>query len=204
MTHISFPRLIDYLEERLRPEEVTELSLHLAHCVECQSSLTLARQFLTNMRGQNLEQPKASLLRRAIAAFRQQQQPLDDRPQQSGDLRYDNWQDHALAGVRGLPNEHQLLYQAAGYDIDVQITLDPATQSYVLRGQILTTVQPQAAMEGSAIRLTDGATIERGALADHLGRFQFSYLPQGAYTLTITADALDLIIRAVQIGDEVQ
>jgi len=202
LTHISFQRLIDYLEDRLRAEEAAEVSLHLVRCDECQRSLTLARQFLTNMRGQNLEQPRAGLLRRAIAAFRQQQQRSPHRAQQRGDLRYDNWQDHLLAGARGLPGEHQLLYQASGYDVDLQITHDPASQSYVLRGQILTTVQPQAAMEGSAIRLTDGETVERGALADHLGQFQFSLLPQGAYTLTITAEAVDLVIRTVQIGEE--
>lgn len=202
MTHISFQRLIDYLEDRLSAEEAAEVSLHLARCDECQHSFALARQFLTNMRGRNLEKPKAGLLRRAIAAFRQQQQRLAHRTQQTGALRYDNWQDHRLAGARGLPGEHQLLYQAAGYDVDLQITHAPASQSYVLRGQILTTGQPQAAIEGSAIRLTDEATIERGALADHLGQFQFSYLHQGAYTLTITAEAVDIVIRSVQIGAE--
>ncbi|MCE7988757.1 MAG: hypothetical protein DYG89_46980 [Caldilinea sp. CFX5] len=146
LTHISFQRLIDYLEDRLSTTEAAEVSQHLARCTECQRSLPLARQLLTSMRGRNLATPKAGLLRRAVAAFRQQQQRLAHRPQQRGALRYDNWQGQLFAGARGLPGEHQLLYQADGYDVDLQITHDPASRSYVLRGQIFTTVQPQAAL----------------------------------------------------------
>jgi len=49
--HISFQQLINYLEELLSREQITEVSLHLARCSECQRALVLAGQFLTNMRG---------------------------------------------------------------------------------------------------------------------------------------------------------
>lgn len=49
--HTSFQQLIDYLEERLTAEQVAKISLHLARCPECQRTLVLASQFLTNTRG---------------------------------------------------------------------------------------------------------------------------------------------------------
>lgn len=200
MTHIAFQTLIDYVEDQLQADHAAEVTAHLTDCAQCQGDLTLARQFLTNARGQALHTPQSGLLRRALAAFRQQQKRIAQRPPQSSNLQYDNWQQYRLTGARGLPAEHQLLYQTDGYDIDLQITHEVATQSYVLRGQILTTVQPQAATEGSAIHLTDNATVARSALADHLGRFQFSYLPKGVYTLTVSCEAADIIIRAVDVG----
>lgn len=203
LVHTTFQILIDYLEEQLSPDQAVEVTTHLAHCVQCARDLTVARYFLMSMRGSDLQTPQAGLLRRAVAAFRHHQQRLAQRLQQVGDLGYDNWQDRALVGARGLATEHQLLYQVADCDVDLQITHDVTTQTYVLRGQILTTVQPQATIEGSAIHLTDDAmTIERSTLADHLGRFQFSYLPKGSYTLAITFEATDVVINTIHVSNE--
>ena len=49
--HTSFQQLINYLQECLSTAQVTEVSLHLAHCPECRRALSLAGQFLTNTRG---------------------------------------------------------------------------------------------------------------------------------------------------------
>jgi hypothetical protein len=64
LMHTSFQHLLDYLEESLNPEQVAKISLHLARCPECQRTLFLACQFLTNTRGSKQQRAATKVMSR--------------------------------------------------------------------------------------------------------------------------------------------
>lgn len=170
---------------------------HLVTCTECQNQLTSIRGLIENIRTGNHIAPRAAVLRRAAAAFRQFQEQATNRNQFAANLLLDSW-DHGAIGVRGYVTERQLLYQFADFDIDLQIQPATDAQSYTIYGQILRTGTMPDFLEGVAVRLlyrVDGQSL-RQILIDHLGRFSFSDVPAGHYLLQI-----ELSHTQVQIND---
>jgi len=192
LTHPDFETLLDYINRRLDDTDHIALEQHLGVCAECQALLTHARALIDSLREQPAAIPSASLVQRAVAAFRQIQDRRSERPAATATLLFDSWDGAMSAGVRGHATERQLLFHCAdldgaALDVDVQITPDLQQQLYLIQGQTLREGIGPALLEGLAIKLiqADSSQFLRGTIIDRLGRFHFSQVPSGHYLLQI-------------------
>jgi hypothetical protein len=102
--------------------------------------------------------------------------------------------------VRGAAQEHLLLYAAGPFDVDVQILRDDIDNAWRLRGQILSNESQPAELEATKLRLTIDGDGERLGLTDELGRFSFSHLAQGTYSLQLIFDQYEFVLEPLIIG----
>jgi hypothetical protein len=203
--HLAFQKLISYLDRTLNPTEQQKIEAHLATCSHCKDELNRAHRTLAAMREDDLVAPEPNLLDRLTAAFRHKQKRLPQRPQRGALLEFDSWTKMTPLGVRGTIQERQLLFSESNFDLDLQIVKDPATDAFVLRGQLLgrdsdDTFEPDH-LAGIELHLTGADDVERRGLTDELGQFSFSHLPRGTYTLRVMLDDHDITLESLELKD---
>lgn len=196
METLSFETLVDYLNGDLSGVDLTAVEKFLQANPAAQQELEDVRQTLANLQEYDLVEPAPSLLGRVQAAFRRKQGQRPDRAHREASLQFDSWSQPLPVGVRGVPQERQLLFHEGLYDLDLQVVNDRVTNAYVMRGQLLHDSSPlQQELEGIALNLhntTNG--LERRSLTDHYGRFSFSDLDQGIYILMVALESYDMVI----------
>jgi len=198
--HLSFHTLMTYSNDNLNDAERKEVETHLAACSDCQSELALVRRIVGAMRGEDLVTPSSSLIDRILTAFRRKQARLPERPHRRATLQFDSWTKLAPLGVRGTPQERQILFSEDEYDLDLQIARDVESDTFVLRGQILDGEAQPYGLEGIELCLSSSC-IDRYGLTDTLGRFSFSQLSQGDYSLQVILEDQDIFVEPVYIAD---
>lgn len=199
MTHLAFQTLLEYIEEQLSPSERTRVEKHLAGCSTCQSELESVREMLDGLANEQLVAPEPTVLQRTVAAFRRRKQQIAERVAQVATLEFDSRTAGAVMGARGVAGGHQLLYSFDPFDLDLQISREASTNTSTLYGQILSDEEEMSNMVGIPLRLSGADEDERLGLTDELGRFSFAYLRDGEYTLRVTFDRYDLLIRTLTI-----
>ncbi len=201
MCHIDFQKAIDYLQNSLPAEEADSLSQHLPICTTCQQELETAQQFLAALQNgtpQNLTAPSPSLLNRVTAAFRHKQARLSERIAQEASLQFDSWSQLSALGVRGVPQERQLLFHEAEFDLDLQVMNNHETETYTMRGQLLGSFADEMPdeLEGISLTLKNKTTGQiRSGLTDNYGRFSFSLVEQSDYELFVELQERDIVIN---------
>lgn len=205
MRHVSFQTLVDLAQSTLNTANKEKAQQHLATCQRCQKELEELRHLLEGLQAPPLAAPQPDLMKRLVSAFRRQQTQLAQRPLRPATLQFDSWTKFAPSGVRGgTSQEHQLLFAASLFDVDLQIVEDVAAPGvFSLRGQVLALEaegEPEPDNpEGMELRLADRAGDERRSLTDHLGRFTFSRLTAGQYTLRLLLDDHDVIFESLEV-----
>jgi len=197
--HLTFPRLVDYIEGKLDETDRKAIDAHLATCARCQREWERSRRLMEDVRA--FEEPPASLPQRILAAVRHKKSRHPHRPRHSATLQFDSWINAALQGVRGTPQERQLLFTEDGFDLDVEIVEDKHSEAFLLRGQLLSDRVGLDELEGVELRLMSEADIERRGVTDRLGRFSFSLLPEGRYSLQVMLDDHDIAVDDLEIED---
>lgn len=202
MNHLSFQELVSYLKNNVA--QATETEKHLQTCSRCRAELLLiqkATEALDTNTPDSLVEPTPGLKRRALTAFQRKQRQNQDRVRLTATLKYDSRTKIVAAGMRGgRETDRQLLYAINNgrYDVDFQIAKD-TSDTYVLRGQIMTGAIPEINLEGLELRCINADGLERRGLSDNLGRFTFSRLPQAIYAIQITFDDSVVLFEAVEI-----
>ena len=196
MNHIDFQKAIDYLQKAIQTEEITQIDQHLLDCSHCQEEIEMAKSFLTA--SQNLSVPSPNLLNRVTTAFKRKQERLSQRSERKAALQFDSWALLAAQGVRGIPQERQLLFHEDKFDLDLQVMNDREAEKYTMRGQLLGSFGSDTSdnLEGISLRLrnkTDGQS--RQGLTDQYGRFSFSLVDQADYELFVELKERDIIIN---------
>jgi len=202
MKHPNFQKLVDYLDDKLDAGEAQEIKAHVTACAQCETELNRARYLLTTRQDDDLVAPEVNLLNRVVTAFRRQQKRLPERPQRGASLEFDSWTQAAPLGARGIVQERQLLFSEDNFDVDLQIVKDPPhSNTFSVRGQFLNNeaASDVTDLDGIEIRLTNAANAEWRGLADSLGQFSFSQLPEGLYTLSIILEEQDIILEDVEL-----
>ncbi|MFO7682027.1 MAG: carboxypeptidase-like regulatory domain-containing protein [Chloroflexota bacterium] len=196
MGHINYQAAINYIQKTLPAEEITSIDEHLPTCLPCQEEVAAARLFLTAP--QNLPAPSASLLKRVTTAFRRKQERLLERSEQKANLQFDSWSQLVAQGVRGVPQERQLLFHDNEFDLDLQVMNDRDMAAYTIRGQLLGGFADDAPdeLEGITLNLINKANgqVKQG-LTDQYGRFSFSQIEQADYELFVELKDRDLVIN---------
>jgi hypothetical protein len=198
--HPSFQTLMAYLEKNLSETEQRRVEAHMDDCTECKRELDAVRGMLGAMKRQDLDAPSPNLVERILTAFRRKQARLPERPHRRATLQFDSWTKMAPLGVRGTSQERQVLFSEDEYDLDLQIARDADTDTFVLRGQILDGQAQPYGLEGIKLYLS-GSSADRYGLTDKLGRFSFSQLSQGDYSLQVTLEDQDILVEPVQVVD---
>ena len=196
MNHLDFQKAIDYLQKTLSTEETTQIDQHLSNCSHCQEEIEIAQNFLTAP--QNLSTPSPNLLNRVTTAFKRKQERLTTRTEHKAALQFDSWSQLVALGVRGVPQERQLLFHEDEFDLDLQVMNDREAEKYTMRGQLLGGFADDTSdnLEGISLKLrnkTDGQI--RQGLTDQYGRFSFSLVDQADYELFVELKEQDIIIN---------
>jgi hypothetical protein len=199
MEHLGFQYLIKYLEGGLDETEHREAEAHLAACAECQRELAGVRRTLVRVR--EFVPPPSELLHRVLAAFHRRKARLTGRPRRQAALRSDSWTHLAALGVRGVPQERQLLFTEGAFNVDVQIVRDDLADTFALQGQVLEDEPQPGGMEGIELCIADAAGVERRGLTDQFGCFSFTQLAEGTYSLQIVFDDHDIVLDSVVVAD---
>lgn len=196
MKKVDFQMLVDYLQGDLDEVERAVVEQHIQHDPHGREEVARARQTVARLQEAPLAAPPPSLLGRVQAAFQQKRRAQANRVRHEALLQFDSWAQPSPVGVRGLPQERQLLFHQGNYDLDLQVVTDRAANAYIMRGQLLsdsTTVQHE--LEGIALNLRHPASgQERRSLTDAYGRFTFSHLDQGNYVLLVELQSYDIVI----------
>lgn len=201
MSHLTFQTLLDYIEDKLPQPERLRVESHLADCGVCREELDAAKSMMHGLEKFHLSAPAPNLVQRTLAAFRRQQQQLTERIAHAATLQFDSKTMSMAFGTRGAAQEHQLLYSFNPFDLDIQISHDPASNTSTLHGQLLSQNEEEQDMMGIQLRLssTDADTDPRLGITDELGRFSFAYLADGDYSLHISFETHDLVIDPLTI-----
>jgi hypothetical protein len=138
------------------------------------------------------------LLNRVTVAFRHKQARLSERIAQEAHLQFDSWSQLSALGARGVPQERQLLFHEAEFDLDLQVMNNRETGMYTMRGQLLGSFADEMPdeLEGISLTLKNKATGQiRGGLTDNYGRFAFSLVDQANYELLVALKERDIVVN---------
>ena len=194
MNNVTFETLIAYLNDELSAEEKTAVTEYLKTEPDAKQQLAAAQQLLASMEKNELKAPEQKLLDRVQAAFRNKVTQSKSRLQNQAELTFDSWTQPLSLGVRGVPQERQLLFHEEVVDIDIQFVNDPPVNNLTLRGQMMTPLEHKD-LEGIAVALTGTTnTVARRTLTDKYGRFTFTQLQKGDYRLQATLDTHDIVL----------
>ena len=193
MNNVNFEMLIAYLNDELSPEQVTAVKEYLKNTPNAQKELESARQIVNSLENNNLAAPEKNLIDRVQAVFRHKAAQSKERIQHQAKLTFDSWTQPTPLGVRGRPQERQMLFHEEAFDIDIQLLNDSPINNLTLRGQIMTTTEID--LEGVEIVLTSPSNqLSRRSLTDGYGRFSFTQLQKGDYQLAARLDTRDIVL----------
>ena len=148
-------------------------------------------------------QPSDGLMNAVLSAFRRKQTSSATKKKDSAELQFDSWANGVALGMRGTPQERQLLFSNTDYDLDLQIARDTTTNLHQVQGQLLHNVMTDEDLGGVELRLlpTDSWDyLERRCLTDRLGRFSFSYVEPGSYSLQVFLEEQHLALAPFDIS----
>jgi hypothetical protein len=201
-----FAELLDWLEQRLPPDEARALADRLdAAGAASQADLAWLRSFLQASRSVKLAAPPPEVRQALRQRFAEHAQA---RPQPGlferlvAALSFDSRAQAAAAGVRSATSEgqqRQLIYTSRAAEIALNIQPQPSGQAFTVSGQVfpLGDVEPDA----FSLQLLQDAAEVALALSDELGEFSFPSVPGGEYELVLSTGRFEIIIPGVRISD---
>ncbi|MFN3331991.1 MAG: anti-sigma factor family protein [Caldilinea sp.] len=195
--HISYERLVDWVEGRLVNTQKTAIDEHLAVCAHCREEATQIERMIAVMRQDESVDAPSTLIARAVALFRAS--AAKSAPSLLQRLVATlSFESTALTPAFGLRSqggaERQMIFTANEYDIDLRVSEDSA--GWVLSGQLL----GAETTSGSATLTNDAMTLTT-PLSEEL-TFVFPPVGTGHYTLTLHFNQIELVIEDVLVGHE--
>jgi hypothetical protein len=203
----GFAVLIDYLDGALSKDETAAISEHLASgCVECAADRNWYERVRSLAAADDSVLPPLWVLKRGLRVFDLARAQVP-RSSSSGhliaSLVYDSMFKLGAAGVRSADAfNRQLLYRAAGYSVDVQLSRSAGARAGVV-GQIL---DERAAGFGSVSSLSweliRGDRLIGSAVTNKFGEFGVDGLDEGEYELRIQAHEGSIVLSGVPVRFE--
>ncbi|HSE32584.1 MAG TPA: hypothetical protein VLA93_13510 [Pyrinomonadaceae bacterium] len=188
--HIPFAELADLAEDRITAENRGKSMTHLTECSKCQNELHRLEQLIQSMRSDRESDVPRDLVAYAIGLFGQRRQTATQSRVRRiiAALSFDSGLNLAPAfGVRsGDAQSRQLIYSAAGFDIDLRVV--PEGDRYIISGQLL-----GEDCAGTTITIESE---EQSASADLSELCEFSLPPvmPGTYVVTIRTSDVEVQI----------
>lgn len=202
----SFETLLDWLEERLEPEQAVKVASWAAQAgPEFLKDVEWARTFLqtaaAGRRQALLAVPPASVRHNLKAAFKEQQRQSPGLLQRFlAALSFDSHNQWAAAGVRSsgmADNQRQLIYQTEAGEIALNIQARPEDKLVTLYGQYFPT--PGNLRFGQIVQAVRQAEQVSITWTDELGEFVLPALQQGEYMLVLSNDQFEVYIEDLSL-----
>jgi anti-sigma factor RsiW len=176
MEHFSAQRWVDFVRGSSTPEEKAEMQRHLDKtCPACSRSMTTWRSVMQNaQQSRNAEAPdsslqavKAGFALRKVVSFPSGKLDL-------ATLQFDSDRQPLAAGMRsGQATARQMLYKSGSVCIDMRMEPTPGSESMVLVGQLLDSMNPGHGLGGVPVSLlSKGDTVSRKR-TNEAGEFDF-------------------------------
>ncbi|GIK71545.1 MAG: hypothetical protein BroJett021_05330 [Chloroflexota bacterium] len=194
-SHISYERLVDWVEGRLVNTQKKTIDEHLAACAHCREEANRIERMVAVMRQDKSIDAPPALIARAVALFRTS--AAEPAPSLLRRLVATlSFESTALAPALGLRShggaERQMIFTANEYDVDLRASED--REGWRLSGQLL----GADATNGSATLTNDAMTLAT-SLSEDLA-FVFPPVTAGRYTLTLRFSQVELVIEDVLLG----
>ena len=200
----GFERLIDYLDGHLNTASAEMIAAHLnSGCRDCASVRDWYDRVISVTASDDAMEPPPWVLKRAIRIFEnvRPQASLPARIRQlAASLIFDSQARPSMAGARLMkPDDHQLLYRAGDYHIDLQIA-QAADSCFDLKGQVLK--EGEYAFESVAdlqLALIRNDETIRATVTNEIGEFSFPSVEDGYYEVRIETGDITITIAALNI-----
>jgi len=176
MEHFSAQSWFDFVRERANSSTALEMQRHLDEgCPECLKIMNTWRFVMQDIRQSSRMEPPDASLRAVKAGFSLRNVvPFPSGKLDLAALQFDSERQPLVAGMRsGKATARQLLYKSGSVCIDVRMEPTPGSESIVLIGQLLDSVNPGRGMGGVPVSLlSKGDTLFRKQ-TNQAGEFDF-------------------------------
>ncbi|MDB5059560.1 MAG: hypothetical protein JWO59_3032 [Chloroflexi bacterium] len=192
--HISAEQMVDLVERRLPSVAEAQARQHLADCSACTAEMARLEHTIALLRTEALEDAPRDVQARAARLLSARNAPAAQglRRRVLAALRFDSAQRSLAAGARsGQPAARQLLFLAAGHELDLRIA--QAGAQWSVTGQLL------GPNESGEVTL-HGPTVSRQTALNDLGEFALPPVPSGSYALSVRVADLDIEVPDVTVG----
>jgi hypothetical protein len=207
MKHFSTQNWVDFVRQVADPAVTAEMQQHLdSTCPDCMRNMQLWRFVMEQSEHLKRAEPPASSLRAAKAGFRLRK--VVQFPSGKLDLatlHFDSDKQPAAAGVRsGHTSARQLLYRSGTVCIDMRMQPTPGTESMVLIGQLLDTMNPGHGIGGIPVSLlSKGDTVSRKQ-TNQDGEFDFGLQLSSDMQLVFgIGDSRTIVVAVPESGNRV-
>jgi len=173
MEHYSTSEWIDFVREVKHGRRTDAMQAHLDKgCIRCTKEVSIWREIVKLAKQ---EQPPESAVRIVKASFGMRKAGLNKGREISiATLVMDSLRQPLTAGVRGsFASVRQLLYKAGTVCIDLHISPKPGSESVVLVGQLLDSVQPSKALSDIPVELLQSGNSVSSKKTNARGEFDF-------------------------------
>jgi hypothetical protein len=201
MTHLKYETLLDYLEDRLLAEERSEVDAHLVGgCPQCKRRLSLLREVLVSIAGDNTVAPPADILKKAVGIAGRG--PFRPKPWMRviAALSFDSRLQLSPAALRGVGRARQMLFTTEQVDIDLQVK--PAGVDHDLLGQVLGAGHSGEAVPAFVSLQSSGGQPLRATETDSLGQFAFRQIPSGVYDLVFDLETQEVAVTGLEFQND--
>lgn len=192
--HLPIELITDLAEARVTP--TPEVRAHLEACARCAEDLAWLERVINHMReGADFEEPPEAAVKEVKALFRRRAtgSSLGQRIV-AAILGFDSARAAPAFGLRaGGGLERQMIYHAAGYDLDLRIS--PAGGRWAVSGQVLS----ETLAGPGSVELVGAGDLTRAELGP-LSEFTLNPMPAGSYHLTVRIGDLVVVIPGLELG----
>jgi hypothetical protein len=207
MEHFTAPQWVDFVRKVAASAETAEMQRHLDDaCPDCTKSIRVWRIVMEQSEQLKRAKPPESSLRAVKASFRLRK--VVEFPSGRLDLatlQFDSDSQPMVAGVRSGPTSaRQLLYKSGTVCIDMRMQPTPGSESIVLIGQLLDTLNPGHGIAGIPVSLlSKGGTVSRKQ-TNQDGEFDFGLALTSDLQLVFgIGDSRTIVVAVPEAGNRV-
>jgi hypothetical protein len=198
----QFQQIVDWLEERLNPEEAQAVAASLPVNPSAQETAEWLQYFLELSQQLVLVRPPAAVRSALRHRFdeQQQQQPFSLWQRLTARLTFDSNQQLALAGMRAAlldDTTQQLVYATPAVEVVLHLQPRP-DERFDLFGQLFPLAETADTIYAVQICLSDSEMATTAT--DQLGEFSFQAINTGTYDLIFSSHQLEVIISTLTLS----
>jgi hypothetical protein len=187
--HLSSETALDFVEGRLKKDQVGFWHNHITDCSDCTRDLAEWQKLETVLKRSHLLSAAEKDMERALHILPVASPVGLTVRHVAAAIIFDSFQQPAFAGARGAAQARQLVLRAEAFDIHVKIWGDDAHRQ--LLGQLLSRSGEEFVGAAHFHLLRNGERLETTAV-DDLGEFHFTDIPSG--DLSLQADLPNLTV----------
>jgi hypothetical protein len=181
--HLTSETALDLTDGRLTKEQAGIWNEHLSMCNTCATEIDIWRRLAESLTRSHLKSAFPQDLEKARRVFSKAAAGATQLRRLVASLVFDSFQQPAFAGARGAPAQaRQLVLRTEEFDIHIKIWGDAGRRQ--LLGQVLHR-SGEEFVGAAQFHLLKGGERLDSTLADEMGEFQFTRIPDGELSLQI-------------------